>query len=440
MASMEKHGRNWRVVWREDGRKTDDRFATEAEAKVYKALVETNGNRRPTTAELDQRRRFTSSAPVRFEDFAWDWFAAKSGTQAYTKHRVKRDIELYLIPAFGEKFLQQLSPQDDGRWINDLQSGRYGAKLRPATIAQKHGLMTEIMNAAVWYYPHALIPRNPFASQGKSKGRKLPKIVPIEMAFLLHEDFWRLHDTALPWAKPVYLTLVTTGLRLGELSGLPVGNVNLKAKTLTVSQTLHAPTHSEPLTSIEHYWHIGPPKSKAAYRTIAISDETCAALAPLMVGKKEDDLIFSAPGRTGTGGNVSANYHGAHFIRPVVEGQTMSFTLPVNALKEPIVWRNLKGATGKSPRVGLLERVGIAQQFRIHDFRHTHVAWCANENPPIPLDVVSRRLGHRSIAITYDRYNHLYPGRDRAAAAAMDAALARPGTGDNVIAIRRNQA
>jgi integrase len=193
-----------------------------------------------------------------------------------------------------------------------------------------------------------------------------------------------------------------------------------------VSQALHGPTLSEPLDSIEHYWHIGPPKSDAAYRTIAISDQTCAALAPLMAGKQGDDLIFSAPGRTGTGGRVSASHRGAYFVRPVVDGVTMDFEIPINALKESIVWRNLKGATGKCPRVGLLERVGIPQQFRLHDFRHTHVAWCANNDPPISLDVVSRRLGHESIVVTYDRYNHLYPGRDRAAATAMDKALRRP--------------
>lgn len=60
---------------------------------------------------------------------------------------------------------------------------------------------------------------------------------------------------------------------------------------------------------------------------------------------------------------------------------------------------------------------------RPHDLRHTHVALliAAGEDPY----VISKRLGHTSIRTTYDVYVHLFEGRDREAAGALEEARAR---------------
>ena len=58
-----------------------------------------------------------------------------------------------------------------------------------------------------------------------------------------------------------------------------------------------------------------------------------------------------------------------------------------------------------------------------HDLRLTHVALliAAGEDPY----VISQRLGHASIRTTYDIYGHLFEGRDRQAADALEAARAQ---------------
>jgi len=60
---------------------------------------------------------------------------------------------------------------------------------------------------------------------------------------------------------------------------------------------------------------------------------------------------------------------------------------------------------------------------RPHDLRHTHIALliAAGEDPY----VISQRLGHASIRTTYDVYGHLFEGRDRQAADALETARAR---------------
>ncbi len=69
-----------------------------------------------------------------------------------------------------------------------------------------------------------------------------------------------------------------------------------------------------------------------------------------------------------------------------------------------------------------LERAPGVPRLRIHDLRHTHVAWLIAAG--IPLPVIQRRLGHESIKTTVDTYGHLAPDLQRQAAATANAALA----------------
>jgi integrase len=53
---------------------------------------------------------------------------------------------------------------------------------------------------------------------------------------------------------------------------------------------------------------------------------------------------------------------------------------------------------------------------RLHDLRHWYASWLINPRSAggleLPLKVVSARLGHVGIAITADRYGHLFPATD----------------------------
>jgi integrase len=63
-------------------------------------------------------------------------------------------------------------------------------------------------------------------------------------------------------------------------------------------------------------------------------------------------------------------------------------------------------------------------QPRIHDLRHSHVAWLIAAGAPLP--VIQQRLGHEKITTTIDTYGHLLPDVQRAAAEAADVVLRRP--------------
>jgi integrase len=59
---------------------------------------------------------------------------------------------------------------------------------------------------------------------------------------------------------------------------------------------------------------------------------------------------------------------------------------------------------------------------RFHDLRHLHASLLINGG--VPLAVVSKRLGHSTIAVTVDLYGHLLRDAKRDAAQAASSMLA----------------
>jgi integrase len=58
------------------------------------------------------------------------------------------------------------------------------------------------------------------------------------------------------------------------------------------------------------------------------------------------------------------------------------------------------------------------RRIRFHDLRDTHASLLAKAG--VPIEVVSKRLGHSTIGLTVDRYVTIYRERDVAAAQAFE--------------------
>lgn len=57
-----------------------------------------------------------------------------------------------------------------------------------------------------------------------------------------------------------------------------------------------------------------------------------------------------------------------------------------------------------------MELAGV-KQIRVHDLRHSHVAYLIHEGVE-PL-LIKNRLGHKDIRITLNTYGHLYPNEQK---------------------------
>jgi integrase len=176
---------------------------------------------------------------------------------------------------------------------------------------------------------------------------------------------------------PVLLAL-GTGLRRGELLGLAWTNIDLDAGLLHVVQVIEE-TRSGTRVKPQ-------PKTTHSRRSITLPATAVAALRRHRIVQAEEHL------RLGLGRpDLLSPYWAA---RPAVFGTAFS---------------------------RLAARVGI--KVSIHDLRHTHVTdlLAAGVHPK----VVSERAGHSSIAFTLQRYGHVIPGMQEAAAQQVDAALRR---------------
>lgn len=70
----------------------------------------------------------------------------------------------------------------------------------------------------------------------------------------------------------------------------------------------------------------------------------------------------------------------------------------------------------------LAAEVGL-RRVRLHDLRHGAASLALAAH--VPVEIVSKRLGHSSIAITANLYQHLLPGVGKAAAEAAAALVPR---------------
>jgi integrase len=328
-----------------DGRQRSKQFRRKREAEAYVSLVEVD---RLHGALVDPRLGRTTVAQW------WDRFwPTVTNLRPSTRARDTQHYLTHVLPAFGDVPLARLDRSVLRSWVADLGSPD-GSDLAPATIHKVVQVLNKAVNAAV---EDRLIPHNPVA------GLPLPKIERQEMRFLSYDELWRLTDAMDPRYRSFVLLAGLAGLRLGEMLGLRWGRLDLLRRRVQVSETL---------VDIEGYIRFGPPKTKAAIRSVPVPAFVCDELSQRATpGVDMDALVFTSPD--------------GHPIRPTLFRRRF--------------W---------APAVEAAELAPL----RIHDLRHTAVSlWIAAGAHPKQVAVLA---GHTSVSVVLDRYGHLYPQQDEA--------------------------
>ena len=257
---------------------------------------------------------------------------------------------------------------------------RYFARLvtegkAPGTVRKVHAVLSAILSEAVEL---DYLKGNPAAGV---KG--LPRAPRREMLFLTAEEVQALAEAITPHYRVLIYTAAYTGLRSSELAGLSWRNVDLLHRTLTVE---------EALKEVGGQLVFGPTKTHER-RTIALPKFLCDMLSERGVGAS-DSLVFPGP----HGGPMRHSLFYRRHFRPAVTG----YTKP-----------NGERVPGAVPEA----KAGL----RFHDLRHTCASLLIAEGAHPKL--IQARLGHSSIAITLDRYGHLFPSVEQALAEKLDAAF-----------------
>lgn len=180
---------------------------------------------------------------------------------------------------------------------------------------------------------------------------------------------------------PLFRLLLHSGLRRGEALALRWSNVDLERRVLHVRRTL---------TRLGGELVTTPPKSERSRRAVPLNDATAAVLEEQRRRQRRERV--AAGSRWQRSGLVFATEHGTE-------------TDPRDAAR---------ALTAAATAAGL-DGVGL------HTLRHTAASLMLGRG--VPMNTVSRMLGHGSIAVTVDLYGHVSPIIARAAADVLGEAL-----------------
>lgn len=358
-------------------------------------------------AQAQQRRGDGPTQPVLFAHFAAEWLdTVANGLEDGTAGRYRRILANHLVPAFGHLDVRDpggITPLAIGRWITQLRTpaededGERALGLSPKTVRNLHGLLSAILASAV-DRERPLRERNPCAESGKHLPRLDDGEGGEEMVFLSPGEYDLIRGQFTdPEARDLADCLYGTGLRYSEATALQVADFALDAKrpNFRVRQAWKQKANGS--------YYLGEPKTRAARRTVYLTAGQAGAWEKrLSVLRRRDALVFQGP-------------HGGRFVHDTFYSQRW----------RPAVYRAARcvACRGEDYAAGIGRRgyrylrgehiawCGHEGQLevipRVHDLRHSHVA--ALISLGTPLLAISRRLGHKSIQITQDRYGHLLP-------------------------------
>ncbi len=322
---------------------------------------------------------YVEPARMSVSEFFDRWLAdyAKPKVSSKTFERYQEMIDGHIRPALGAYLLPKLAPLHiQSFYSRALDKGRKDGRggLSAQSVVHFHRVLHKALAQAVKWQ---LLARNPVDAV------EPPRAERKEMRALDEDETARLLSllTGNRLHTPVLLA-VTTGLRRGEILGLRWTDIDLKAGTLTVVQSLEQTKDGLKFKA---------PKTHRSRRSIALPEMTVEALRSHRAAQAEEKLALGPA--YGENGLVCPRPAGGPWAPDVFSTAFAAF----------------------------VRRSGM-KSFRFHDLRHTHATHLlrAGVHPKI----VSERLGHSSVSITLDTYSHVLPGMQQDAVRLVDAALA----------------
>lgn len=193
-----------------------------------------------------------------------------------------------------------------------------------------------------------------------------------------------LLDNAGDDFKPLVMTAILTGLRASEIRGLRWADIDFKASTISVNQRA------------DKFCHIGPPKSKAGYRTIPIGPALVKMLKEWKLRCPIGDLGLAFPNSEGGVQDYS------HLMKRRFN------PLQVKAgVADPIM-------EGGKPKLDAKGNPVVKPRYGFHALRHAAASTWIKQR--IDIKRLQVWIGHENIELTIDTYGHLIEDTENDAA------------------------
>lgn len=293
----------------------------------------------------------------------WVKTAEVNGRERGTIEQYKALRNLHIVPLIGAEKLTKLSRPKVEAFRDRLLETRSKAMTGKAVRALSSILAEGVRRGLVAQNVAARV------KAGQTE-REKPKVVIPTKAELV-----AIVEAADDITKPLVMVAIFAGLRASELRGLRWSDIDLQAKTLTVSQRA------------DKFNAIGSPKSKAGYRTIPISDAMVTELKKWKLRCPNGDLDLVFPNSAGGVQDYS------HLMK-----RRFTPLLLKAGVCDPVL------VDGK-PKLDAKERPVMKARYGLHSLRHAAAsAWIKQR---IDLKRLQVWIGHENIELTLDTYGHL---------------------------------
>ncbi len=284
--------------------------------------------------------------------YAATWQAVQVSSPG-TARIVDNAVRCHLLPELGAKPMASVLPSTIQGFVKTLEAKGLAA----GTIRNVHDVAWRVFDAAVH---DRVISRSPFVKI------KLPALEKHEVVVPTIEEVAALADAVDDRWRAVIVTLAGSGLRIGELLGLQVRDVDFLKRTIRVERQR---TQDGLLT---------PPKSASSIRTVPV-------------------------------GQVVINELAAHLARHPSTTDVFrdEFGKPLQYRR----WKHIWAGASREAQVS----------FTSHAMRHFFASALISGGASVKQ--VQTVLGHASAVITLKVYSHLWPGDEDRTRVVMDAAL-----------------
>ena len=309
--------------------------------------------------------------PLREFSVLWLEKYARGQVRPATMDLYRWLLDGHILPVLGDMPLNRLGAED----IQGLKSSKLAEGLSPQSVKHMLRVLRQMLGHAVsWEY----IRTNP------TRDVKAPTIPRREMDCLSPAEV-RLFLAQVPakWYA-FFLTAITTGLRIGELLGMKWGNLDWNSGRYHVKEMW-----ARPRRGVKAGFAV--PKTVGSAQPVDLTPACIAALREHQQRQAEVKL---------TAGN---EYQDLGLIFATDKGTPWDHRNVARRYFEPAL------------------RAAGLRIIRLHDLRHTCASLLIAQGESIKY--VQRQLRHASSQMTLDRYGHLFPDPNRAAASRLDDTL-----------------
>jgi integrase len=266
----------------------------------------------------------------------------------------------------GHQPIASVLPHDIEAWIKDRSR-----VLAPTTLGNVYTFVKAVFRSAV---ENRLLPTTPCISTIKLPKAAKPKVEPLTI-----DEVVALSDAMTARYRAAVIIQAAAGLRVSELLGLQVRDIDFLRRTLRVERQL-----------LRDGGSFGPPKTPESERVIPLPANVLPILSEHIrqYPPNDDGVLFT----TTHGNPIRQDVYSDAIFKPAVR------------------------------------RAGLADTTTSHDLRHTFASVLLRRG--VPVNIVARFMGHSTAALVLSTYGHLMPGSDDVIREALDAVWADEGVTD----------